>query len=64
MPDDPQQRDSLSRFLSEFKRRKVGRVISVYAAAAFVSLELVSIVAPSLGLPDWTLKVGFGLVFP
>jgi len=57
MPDDPQQTDRKNRFLTEFKRRKVGRVISVYAAAAFVTLELVSIVAPSLGLPEWTMKV-------
>ena len=32
-------------------------VISVYAAAAFVILELTSIVAPSLGLPSWTLNL-------
>jgi len=57
MPDDPKQADRLSRFLTEFKRRKVGRVISVYAAAAFVTLELFSIVVPSLGLPEWTMKV-------
>lgn len=57
MPDDSQQSDRLSRFLTEFKRRKVGRVISVYAAAAFVTLELFSIVVPSLGMPDWTMKV-------
>ena len=47
----------LSRFLAEFKRRKVGRVISVYAAAAFVILELTSIVAPSLGMPEWTTRL-------
>ena len=40
----------------ELKRRKVVRVITVYAAAAFVILELTDIVAPSLGLPDWTLN--------
>ena len=46
----------LSRFWKELKRRKVTRVITVYAAAAFVVLELTDIVAPSLGLPDWTLN--------
>ncbi|GAF69254.1 unnamed protein product, partial [marine sediment metagenome] len=40
----------------ELKRRKVVRVIIVYAAASFVILELTDIVAPSLGLPDWTLN--------
>ncbi len=33
------------------------RVITVYAAAAFVILELTDIVAPSLGLPEWTLNL-------
>jgi hypothetical protein len=43
--------DPLS-FWQELKRRKVIRVITVYAAAAFVTLELVDILAPSLRLPD------------
>ena len=49
--------NKLSQFWQELKRRKVSRVITVYAAAAFVILELVDIVAPSLGLPDWTLNL-------
>jgi len=53
MPGDP---NKLSQFWQELKRRKVVRVITVYAAAAFVILELTDIVAPSLGLPDWTLN--------
>jgi adenylate cyclase len=48
--------NKLSQFWQELKRRKVVRVIAVYAAAAFVILELTDIVAPSLGLPDWTLN--------
>ena len=48
---------NLSQFWHELKRRKVVRVITVYAAAAFVILELTDIVAPSLGLPDWTLNL-------
>ncbi|MEN8193962.1 MAG: hypothetical protein ABFS12_14155, partial [Bacteroidota bacterium] len=46
----------LSQFWQELKRRNVIRVITVYAGAAFVILELTDIVAPSLGLPDWTLN--------
>lgn len=38
-------------------RRKVGRVITVYAAAAFVILELASIVIEPLNLPEWTLSL-------
>jgi TolB-like protein/AraC-like DNA-binding protein/Tfp pilus assembly protein PilF len=46
-----------SSFFQELKRRKVVRVISVYAAAAFVILELMSIVVEPLKLPDWTLTL-------
>jgi hypothetical protein len=49
--------NKLSQFWQELKRRKVIRVITVYAAAAFVILELVDILAPSLRLPDWTLNL-------
>ncbi|RLD92973.1 MAG: hypothetical protein DRJ29_10210 [Bacteroidetes bacterium] len=48
--------NKLSQFWQELRRRKVIRVISIYAAAAFVILELADIVIPSLGLPDWTLN--------
>ena len=43
-------------FWQELKRRKVVRVIIVYAAASFVILELVDIVSPSLRLPEWTMN--------
>jgi TolB-like protein/Tfp pilus assembly protein PilF len=49
--------NNLSQFWQELKRRKVVRVITVYAAAAFVILELVDIIAEPFGLPDWTLKL-------
>ena len=44
-------------FWQELKRRKVIRVIPVYAAAAFILLELVDIITEPFGLPDWTLKL-------
>ena len=47
----------LSGFIHELKRRKVARVITVYAAAAFVILELMSIVVEPLKLPEWTLTM-------
>ena len=53
MPSIPR---TLSLFWKELKRRKVIRGITVYAAAAFVILELTDILAPSLGLPAWTLN--------
>ena len=47
----------LGGFFQELKRRKVTRVITVYAAAAFVILELISIVVEPLRLPEWTLPM-------
>ena len=54
--------DNPFKFWQELKRRKVIRVIIVYAAAAYVILELVSIIAEPFGLPDWTLKLVFVLL--
>lgn len=54
MSDNPNQ---LSQFWQELKRRKVVRVITVYAAAAFVILELVDIITEPLKLPQWLLPV-------
>jgi len=48
--------NKLSQFWQELKRRKVTRVITIYAAAAFVILQLVEILAPSLRLPEWTMN--------
>ncbi|GAF96372.1 unnamed protein product, partial [marine sediment metagenome] len=53
----PQPTNKLTQFWQELKRRKVFRVIAMYAATAFILLELVDIVAPSLGLPTWTLNL-------
>jgi TolB-like protein len=46
--------NSFERFWKELKRRKVIHVITVYAAVAFVILQLVDIVEQPLRLPDWT----------
>ncbi|MBN1387021.1 MAG: tetratricopeptide repeat protein [Bacteroidales bacterium] len=53
----PDQSDNPSNFWQELKRRRVIRIIPVYAASAFVILELVDIIAEPLGLPDWTLNM-------
>ena len=47
----------LARLRQELKRRNVVRVITVYAAAAFVIMELVSIIVEPLRLPEWTLPL-------
>ena len=61
-----QKLNSFERFWKELKRRKVVHVITVYAATAFVILELVNMVAQPLKLPEWTeafvivlLSIGF-----
>jgi hypothetical protein len=48
--------NKITQFWQELKRRKVVRVITVYAAAAFVILELVDIIAEPLKLPEWFLS--------
>jgi len=52
-----QPSNKISNFWQELKRRKVTRVITVYAAASFVILQLVEILAPSLRLPEWTMNL-------
>jgi TolB-like protein/Flp pilus assembly protein TadD len=49
-----QKLNSFEKFWKELKRRKVVHVITVYAAVAFVILQLVDIVGQPLRLPDWT----------
>ena len=65
MPANP---NKLSQFWQELKRRKVVRVMIVYASAAFVIIELVNNVYETLNLPGWTpaliliiLAIGFPL---
>ena len=49
--------NSLSRFWRELKRRKVVRRNTVYAGAAFIILQVASIVAEPLKLPGWTMPL-------
>jgi tetratricopeptide (TPR) repeat protein len=44
-------------FWEEAKRRNVVRVVSIYAAAAFVILESTSIISDSLNMPKWTMPM-------
>ena len=52
----------LNRFIDELKRRKVFRVIGMYAATAFIIIEAGDIILPRLGLPDWTVTLVIILV--
>jgi len=49
-----QKSDISGNFWRELKRRRVIHVITVYAAIAFVILQLIDIVSRPLNLPDWT----------
>jgi len=51
MPGKPLK---LSQFWQELKRRKVVRVIAMYAGAAYIIIELVSNITEPLHLPGWT----------
>jgi tetratricopeptide (TPR) repeat protein/TolB-like protein len=49
--------NKFSRFLLELKRRKTDRVLVMYAAAAFVVLQLADILIGGLSLPDWIMTL-------
>jgi hypothetical protein len=53
---------NLADFFSELKRRRVFRVLVVYAAVAFVIIQVADITFPALNLPDWTLTLVIVLV--
>jgi TolB-like protein len=54
MSDKP---NKIFQFWQELKRRKVFRVIAMYAATAFIIMEAADIMFPRLGLPDWTVTI-------
>jgi TolB-like protein/Flp pilus assembly protein TadD len=45
----------MNQLIAELRRRKVLRVAAVYAAAAFVVVQVADIAFPALHLPGWTL---------
>ena len=51
MPSSPKK---LSQYWQELKRRNVVRVVTVYAGAAFVIIELINNITEPLHLPEWT----------
>ncbi len=48
---------ALSRIFSEMKRRRVTRVIVLYAIAGWIVIEVSSTVLPNLNLPDWSVTL-------
>ena len=48
----PGKLNKISQFWQELKRRKVFRIVAMYAATAFIIMEAGDIMLPRLGLPD------------
>jgi len=53
----PDPVSKITRFWQELKRRNIVRRNTVYAATAYVILELISIITEPFGLPEWTMKL-------
>ena len=51
------KRNGLYCFFSELRRRKVCRAATAYCIALWLACQVVEVVSPSLGLPDWTLEL-------
>lgn len=58
----PEQEKLISNFFSELRRRRVIRVIVLYAIAGWVVIEVASTVLPNLNLPAWTVTLVTALV--
>ena len=56
MSDQPQQ-SAAATFWAELKRRRVVRVVVLYAIGGWIVIEVTSTVSPNLNLPDWTVKL-------
>jgi len=53
---------ALGRLFAELRRRRVGRVVVVYAIAGWLVIQVGATVLPSLRLPDWTVTLVIVLV--
>ena len=56
MGDEPTQ-SPLGALWSELKRRRVIRVVAIYAVVGWIVIEVASTVLPNLNLPDWTVTL-------
>lgn len=45
----------MTKLLAELRRRKVFRVAALYAAGAWLLIQVADVVLPAMGLPDWTI---------
>lgn len=54
MTDKPQNKHRISNMWQELKRRRVFRVITTYAATAYIIIEVTNNIIEPLHLPEWT----------
>ena len=59
MPTNPSK---LSQFWQELRRRKVIRLIVIYAPSAFIILEAYDIISDNFGFSEWTFKLVFAIL--
>lgn len=57
MSEGQQPQSGLARIFAEMKRRRVTRVIVLYAIAGWIVIEVSSTVLPNLNLPDWSVTL-------
>jgi TolB-like protein len=65
--DSYHRRRGIFSFVTELRRRKVCRAATAYCIALWLTCQVVELISPALGLPDWTLElvIVLGLVgFP
>lgn len=59
----PQTESSaIKNFIEELRRRRVFRVVVLYAIAGWIVIEVASTILPGLNLPDWTITLVIVLV--
>jgi adenylate cyclase len=56
------EENPIKAFVAELRRRRVFRVIVLYAIAGWIVIEVASTVLPGLNLPDWTITLVIVLV--
>jgi adenylate cyclase len=56
MGDQP-DKSSTGNFWAELKRRRVIRVVAIYAVVGWIIIEVASTVLPNLNLPEWTARL-------
>jgi predicted ATPase len=52
----------LGRFVGQLRRRRVIRSTLIYAGLAWVAIQVVDVVVPALGGPDWVVRVSVALL--